>query len=139
MRSIRRTLRWRIRSGVHDTTFYNADKLSQICSQVSKLLPPSVIVVFLKSVFNGWPTHRRMNAKISIGDLWPCRLGCCGLGSRDMIEHYLICPVLMTFANRYLQLDDDSEFLSDHYFVRVLGFRIKNTVSLVALFLHNFA
>ena len=52
---------------------------------LQKLVPPRVVVVYFKALWNAWPTEARFQREA------PCVL-CCEAQSRDRIEHYCFCP-----------------------------------------------
>ena len=51
---------------------------------------PCVHAMLFRTMWNGWPTDRRMGQDDSA-----CRLGC--LRGLDRIEHYAVCPVAWSF------------------------------------------
>ena len=55
-------------------------------------LPLRIRMAVLLATFDAWPTKSRMQER-----LHPCRFGC-GSGSRDIIDHLLVCPKVQHFG-----------------------------------------
>ncbi|CAK0811733.1 unnamed protein product [Prorocentrum cordatum] len=57
-----------------------------------KWCPPRVASAYLRTLFNGWATRRRMRhaEKDGVGEPWQCLLGC--KSGDDSIEHYRTSP-----------------------------------------------
>ena len=66
---------------------------------LTELVPPRVVAAVFSTVWNRWPTARRM--QLREGNCNYCQLGCGGQ-AEDSIEHYSRCKVLRTFASRRL-------------------------------------
>ena len=120
----RRTERWR---NLVVTELLHADKLQEVCKDLSKLVAPCVINCFLKSVFNGWATHRRLSLPTR-----SCVFGCDIFA--DELEHYFGCSVIWEAAHKISTLAPFP--LSKQ---RAMIFQPLNTVSPHLLVLHNFA
>ena len=49
-----------------------------------------VCSMLVRSLWNGWPTSRRMRSAPGSSGTQPCLMGC--ERAQDCIEHYLVCP-----------------------------------------------
>jgi hypothetical protein len=65
---------------------------------LSHWCPPRVSAIYLKTLFNGWVTDRRLRSLLqSTGVLCRrCVLGC--ESGEDSVDHYALCPVFWAFA-----------------------------------------
>jgi len=68
-------------------------------------LPHFLRMCWLKTISGGWCTSVRLH---SVKDR-PCIFGC--TGSKDMLSHYLVCPVLWQLARESLHLPEPSLFV----------------------------
>ena len=62
------------------------------------LVPPRVCAAVLRTLWNGWTSHRRF------GKSSHCLLGRCGFCDEDSIEQYSVCPTIIRFARSCLHL-----------------------------------
>ena len=134
----RRTQRFRNYSGVSSVEFYNFEMLAQVLRPLASKVPPSAMTVFTKTIFNGWPTERRMGGDIEYSRLGACKCGCSTIGARDTIEHYLICPMLWDFGVKFLKLQVNNNGSNIHI-ARTLILRPEPSDCRIGLILHVFA
>eukprot|EP00933_Yihiella_yeosuensis_P061336 TRINITY_DN6413_c1_g1_i1.p1 TRINITY_DN6413_c1_g1~~TRINITY_DN6413_c1_g1_i1.p1 ORF type:complete len:286 (-),score=23.24 TRINITY_DN6413_c1_g1_i1:312-1169(-) len=66
---------------------------------ISDWCHPKIFAAYLRTLWNGWPTERRMQSlfKAQGHQFRGCVFGCCG--ACDSVEHYLICA-----ANNFVNL-----------------------------------
>ena len=60
------------------------------------LVTPRVMSAVLHTLFNGWCTRRRFQNRVS-----GCLFGCAADTSEDSIEHFVHCPKLFPFLDRF--------------------------------------
>ena len=70
-----------------------ACRILRNCRVVGLSCRPCVLGLFFRTLWNGWPTTRRMRSAPGAKQLQSCLLGCSG-DAQDAIEHYLVCPVV---------------------------------------------
>ena len=70
-----------------------ACRILRNCMVVGLSCRPCVLGLFFRTLWNGWPTTRRMRSAPGAKQLQSCLLGCSG-DAQDAIEHYLVCPVV---------------------------------------------
>ena len=70
-----------------------AERALRMLPALSRVVPPRVVAAVLRTLLNGWATHRRFQQH---GD---CCFGC---QAEDSIEHYADCPVVWDFSYRAL-------------------------------------
>ena len=63
----------------------------QNCATVGRHCRPCVTSTYFRTLWNGWPTSRRMRNLPGSTGVLACQMGC--ESGKDEIEHYLICPV----------------------------------------------
>jgi hypothetical protein len=85
--------RWRL-SGV---PAHLEGKIARNFRLLSKWCPPRVLMVYFRSLWNGWVTDRRMQSLRKLQGLPQrgCQLGCGW--DEDSIEHYATCSLYWTF------------------------------------------
>ena len=64
-------------------------------------LPPRVCSSVLKTIFNGWCSHRRFHNRGAVTNR--CRFGCGG-AAEDSIEHYCKCPATLEVLEKMLKV-----------------------------------
>ena len=77
-----------------------ACRILRNCRVVGQSCRPCVLGMFFRTVWNGWPTIRRMRSAHGAKQLQSCVLGCSG-DAQDAIEHYLVCPVAWRTLQTY--------------------------------------
>ena len=65
------------------------------------LVPPRVAAAVLRTLWNGWCSHRRFRKRAHNSN--HCLLGCGG-DAEDSIEHYYHCPAVQKVGEDYLRL-----------------------------------
>ena len=76
-------------------TGQNARVIQNSMQIVRRLSQPRVASAHLRTLWNGWPTSRRMRFLKEVLPTQTCVLGCDR--ANDCIEHYAVCPVLWKF------------------------------------------
>ena len=79
--------RWRL-EGPEATV---ADRIIRNCMTAGTKCRPCVAGTFFRTLWNGWPTSRRMRTASNATGVCSCLFGC--TRARDELEHYLVCPV----------------------------------------------
>ena len=66
---------------------------------IQRRCPPRVCSGYLRTLFNGWTTSRRMRTLAGGAErIQSCVFGCSG--ALDCIEHYALCPILWRFLSK---------------------------------------
>ena len=73
---------------------------------LSKPVSPRVQTAVFNTLWNRWVTARRFQKRGH--DCDRCLLGCNTASANDSIEHYLVCPVVLSFARTRLSMHLDS-------------------------------
>ena len=73
---------------------------------LSKHVPPRVQTAVFNTLWNRWVTAGRFQKRGH--DCDRCLLGCITASANDSIEHYLVCPVVLSFARTRLSMHLDS-------------------------------
>ena len=73
---------------------------------LSKHVPPRVQTAVFNTLWNRWVTARRFQKRGH--DCDRCLLGCNTASANDSIEHYLVYPVVLSFARTRLSIHLDS-------------------------------
>lgn len=81
-----------------------ACRILRNCRVVGLSCRPCVLGLFFRTLWNGWPTTRKMRSAPVAKQLQSCLLGCSG-DSQDAIEHYLFCPVVWQTLQIYRGID----------------------------------
>ena len=85
--------RWWLPSVPRPTT----DRILARLQRLGKLVPPRVVAAVLGSLWNKWPTARRLQGRA------PCLMRCSST-AQDSLEHYACCPIVQGAAHRHLSL-----------------------------------
>ena len=79
--------RWKLR----DPPGHMARRIYARLDTLRTLCRPCVVSGFLRTLWNGWPTSRRMRTMRGAPATSSCAFGC--KDREDSVEHYLLCPV----------------------------------------------
>ena len=88
---------WGISNPIGSTSI----RIHKNLESLKKFLPPRVCSSVLKTMFNGWNSHRRHQNRGAVTN--KCRFGCGG-AAEDSIEHYCRCPATITVLSDMLRV-----------------------------------
>ena len=88
--------RFQLKIHIGHSVFRATRRMDALKNQVR----PSILVVYFRTLMNGWPTSRRMRTieNTKLHNLPPCPL--CGKGE-DSLEHVSRCEVSCTIFNKF--------------------------------------